>query len=112
MEPETSTLDQIVKKLNSQLAWIKTKLWLVLTNITIEPAIFFFALSANIATGSFSQQLIYKSCIVDFHQNDTVCNNLMQDQYKDLRDDITDKVCIVKNKFATTTTCSCVKSQS
>ena len=51
----------------------------ILTNITIEPAVFLISFSTNMDDVSLSQMTLYKSCENDFPQyNHTTCLNLVQ----------------------------------
>ena len=49
----------------------------ILSNITIEPALFLTTFAKSLSSVSFDQMLIEKTCKVDFGFNDTVCDNLV-----------------------------------
>ncbi len=49
----------------------------VVTNITIEPAMFLVAFAAQMDNIAVSQMNIYKSCRIDFNYSEEVCNNLI-----------------------------------
>ena len=51
----------------------------ILSNITIEPAVFLISFSTNMDDVSLSQMTLYKSCENDFPEyNHTTCLNLVQ----------------------------------
>ena len=54
----------------------------IVSNITIEPALFLTTFAKSLSSVSFDQMLIEKTCKVDFGFNDTVCDNLV-DIYED-----------------------------
>ena len=64
----------------------------VLSNVTLEPVMFLGSFNGGLGWIAMSQLLNYKSCINDFHQNDTVCNNLTAPEYKKLKEQVTDEV--------------------
>ena len=49
----------------------------ILSNITIEPALFLTSFARGISGVSYEQMLIEKTCKNDFGFNDTVCDNLV-----------------------------------
>ena len=49
----------------------------ILSNITIEPALFLTSFAKCISGVSYEQMLIEKTCKNDFGFNDTVCDNLV-----------------------------------
>ncbi len=67
-------------------------------DLTIEPAIFVYAISGAIAYGSGTQTqlMIWKVCSVVKGYNDTVCDNLGAEEH----DEVQNEVQIYKNNFA------------
>lgn len=63
----------------------------VFKSITIEPAMFLIAFSSNMDDVANSQMIIYKSCKLDFHYNETVCENLVTD-YKEENKQVQEEV--------------------
>ena len=55
----------------------------ILTNITIEPAMFMLAFADGLDDVSLSQMIIEKTCRVDFDFNQTVCDNLVNNYTKE-----------------------------
>ena len=55
----------------------------IVSNITIEPALFLTTFAKSLSSVSFDQMLIEKTCKVDFEFNDTVCDNILDDVYED-----------------------------
>ena len=49
----------------------------IVSNITIEPALFLISFARGISGVSYEQMLIEKTCKNDFGFNDTVCDNLV-----------------------------------
>lgn len=68
------------------------RLKLIFTNITIEPAMFLIAFSSSLDDVSVKQMLIEKTCRYDFLFNDTVCDNLLTEEYEDENKAVQDEV--------------------
>ena len=49
----------------------------IISNITIEPALFLTSFARSLSGVSYEQMLIEKTCKNDFDFNDTVCDNLV-----------------------------------
>ena len=79
-------------QLSDGLANLTFNLKRIWANMTIEPAMFLMAFTWSLSGSTGSQLLIYKSCRIDFNQNDTTCHNLFAPENKALNDAITDKV--------------------
>ena len=78
-----------------QLSWptrIKSRLLKIWRNITVEPVVFFIMFSSGVDNVSLSQLKIQKACRIDFHFNDTVCDNLLEENYTDENTLVQDEV--------------------
>ncbi len=75
------------------------RLKLILTNITIEPAMFLITFSSSLDDVSVKQMLIEKSCRTDFQFNDTICDNLLLDEYKEENDAVQNEVRVAQGSL-------------
>ena len=71
----------------------------ILSNITIEPALFLTTFAKSLSSVSFDQMLIEKTCKVDFEFNDTVCENILDDVYEDENTLVQNEVIALINYF-------------
>ena len=70
---------------------IITKIKTILSNITIEPAMFLIMFTSHLDHIAHSQMVLDKCCKIDFGYNDTVCDNLVTDfkeQNKQVQDEV------------------------
>ena len=71
---------------------IKRRARIIWKNITVEPVIFFIMFSQGIDTVSLNQLKIEKSCKIDFKFNETVCDNLLEENYTEQNKLVQDEV--------------------
>ena len=64
----------------------------VIKNITVEPALFVMFLGIGLDGSTLDQMQIDKCCRDDFDFNETVCQNLTDDQYKNQSSMVSDEV--------------------
>ena len=78
-----------------KLTWpqrFKRRVGIIWRNITVEPVIFFIMFSSGVDNVSLSQLKIQKACKIDFEFNDTVCDNLLEENYSDENTLVQDEV--------------------
>ena len=80
-----------IKRRSGMFGRIQLFFMSVVTNITLEPAMFIFDLAGGSMAASYSQMLIDKSCN-DGGYNSTVCDNLVDPAYKVIHTEVTDRV--------------------
>ena len=66
--------------------------FLVVTNITVEPILFFNSFSDALDDVSISQMKLIKSCKHDFNFTDEICDDLLNDNYTMENDMVQDEV--------------------
>ena len=64
----------------------------VIRSITVEPDLFVLFICSGLDHTTLDQMQIQKSCKIDFGFNDTVCDNLVDDKYKEEDDLVQDEV--------------------
>ena len=70
---------------------IFAKIKTIISNITIEPAMFLIMFTSHLDHIAHSQMVLDKCCKIDFGYNDTVCDNLVTDfkeQNKQVQDEV------------------------
>ena len=80
---------------NTRLTWfgnVHSKVRNVISNITVEPALFVMFLGIGLDNSTLDQMQMDKSCRDDFDFNQTVCENITDDQYKDQYNLVSDEV--------------------
>ena len=80
---------------NPKLNWcqrIRSTIKNVIRNITVEPALFVMFLGFGLDHSTLDQMQIDKCCRDDFDFNETVCENITDDQYKDQYSLVSDEV--------------------
>ena len=67
-----------------------SRLMKVAANITIEPALFLISFSSSMDDVSLANMVLYKTC--KENNNDTVCLDLLNDNYTDINEDVQETV--------------------
>lgn len=65
---------------------------LVVTNVTIEPALFCLSVARSLEFIPTKEMLLYKTCIRDFGFPEEVCSDLLNDNYTDYNGEVQDEV--------------------
>ena len=68
----------------------------VIENITVEPALFVMFLGIGLDSSTLDQMQMDKCCRDDFDFNETVCENITEDQYEDQYNLVSDEVIMDK----------------
>ena len=89
----------IQKRWSTWFQNIPSKVKNVISNITVEPALFVMFLGIHLDHSTLDQMQMDKSCRDDFDFNQTVCQNITDEQYKDQYNEVSDEVIILENNF-------------
>ena len=101
MEEDTDDLQ--VHPTDSWFEKLSKKTKNVIKNVTVEPALFVMFLGIGLDASTLDQMQIDKCCRDDFDFNETVCQNLTDDQYKNQSSMVSDEVCLKESYSA----CNC-----